>query len=183
MKKLYFSYNEIHSNIKELSSKIKIDYNPDILLAISGGGLIPARIMRSYVQKKIICIGLNYYDDQTNKKKDVVEEIQWFDLKSKEALLIKNKNILIIDEIDDTRSTLLYVIEKIRKFKPKNIGISVLYNKKKQKVGPIPNDCKYFAGYNIDDYWVIFPWDALNIVKHNILCDNLSSKPYSKCIK
>ena len=42
--KLFYSYNNIHNIIVSKSDFIK-QFNPDIILAIGGGGLIPAELL------------------------------------------------------------------------------------------------------------------------------------------
>ena len=42
-KKTFFSYAQIHSTIISLAEKVK-KFNPDVMIAIGGGGFIPARI-------------------------------------------------------------------------------------------------------------------------------------------
>ena len=46
MEKLYYTYDDISNLIKNNINKI-IDFNPDYIIAIGGGGLIPARIIRN----------------------------------------------------------------------------------------------------------------------------------------
>ena len=50
---------------------------------------------------------------------------------------INNKNILLVDEIDDTRSTLKFALERLNSLEPKDILVSVLHNKKTDKVSTI----------------------------------------------
>ena len=40
------SWDELHQNIKEMVKKIKNDkYHPDIVIALSRGGFVPARVI------------------------------------------------------------------------------------------------------------------------------------------
>ena len=51
--KIFCTYELIHLICKENVNNIISDFNPDIILAIGGGGLIPARILRSGINKPI----------------------------------------------------------------------------------------------------------------------------------
>ena len=44
--KVYFSYAQIHRTICSLVPKIK-EFKPDVIVAIGGGGYIPARMLRT----------------------------------------------------------------------------------------------------------------------------------------
>ena len=167
MNKYYISYNEIHDIIQKLSKKILKDFKPDIIIAITGGGLIPSRIIRTYLKCDILCIGVKLYDEYTNTHHGNIQTYQWFNEDFKE---LENKNVLIIDEVDDTRTTLTYVIEELNKFKPKQLAVGVIHNKLKQKKNEIPKYCKYYAGENIPDKWIVYPWETTNINEHQQNC-------------
>ena len=44
MDKLKPSYNDIHNIVKKIADKVT-EFKPDVIIAISGGGLIPARMI------------------------------------------------------------------------------------------------------------------------------------------
>ena len=86
--------------------------------------------------------------------KDNIEVLQWVDLD------LKDKNILIVDEIDDTRKTLDFCINRLKtRNNANNIGVFVLQNKLKNKVSVLDKSIEYFACENIEDKWVVYPWD------------------------
>ena len=64
------------------------------------------------------------------KTRQIPNKIQWIDEAEKK---IKNKNILLIDEIDDTRSTLSYCLKELLTYDPSEIAVCVLHNKQKEK--------------------------------------------------
>lgn len=153
--KLNYSYDQIAEIIKSKSKEI-IDVNPDYIIAIGGGGLIPARMLRPLVKKPIHVVTLALYseNDEIGEKVNI---IQWID----KSLDLKDKKILVIDEIDDTRKTMLFCIDKLREFNnANNISVFVVHNKLKDKVGEL-QDVNYISGENIEDKWVVYPWDEL----------------------
>jgi len=165
--KIYFSYSMIHRTIKKLSEEIRESgFNPELMVAIGTGGFIPARIMKTFLDIPILTVGIRYYDKE-NKLQSVPEKIQWID--EVEAKL-KGKRVLLVDEVDDTRSTLEYCLRELLKQGPQEIAVAVLHKKEKPKTGIIPPEIKrYFCGEILPDAWCCYPWDALDIDKHEML--------------
>lgn len=75
---MYFSYAQIHSAVSSLVPKVK-EFKPDVIIAIGGGGFIPARMLRTEVKVPILAVSLELYDDSTNTKNTTVKKVQWFD--------------------------------------------------------------------------------------------------------
>ncbi len=161
MDKYYLSYNEIHKLVKYLADKIKADnYDPDLIVAIGTGGFIPARILKTFLNRTILTVGIKYYDEN-NQPKEFPETIQWIDEVEKK---LTGKKVLLIDEVDDSRTTLEYCLTELLKHKPKELAVMVLHNKRKPKKGKIPNEVtRYYMGEEIDDMWIAYPWDAQDI--------------------
>ena len=164
MNKFYISYNEIHNIIQKLSEKVLKDFKPDIIISITGGGLIPSRIIRTYLKCDILCVGIKLYNADDTKNDEIIK-YQWLDHN------LENKNVLIIDEVDDTRTTLGYAIKEIKKLNPKELAVGIIHNKLKKKDSEIPKYCKYFVGENIPDKWIVYPWESKNINEHQKKCN------------
>lgn len=165
--KIYFSYNEIHRTIEQLSKQILAsDYSFDVIVAIGTGGFIPARMLKTYINKPIYTVGLSYYDEQ-DKPTDTPKKIQWIDEVENK---LEGKRILLVDEVDDTRVTLSYCLNELYSHKPEEVGVAVLHNKKKTKRAEFPVALeRYFAGREINDLWICYPWDAKDIDAHDVL--------------
>lgn len=161
----YFTYDDIHRTVAKLAMTIKESgYEPDVLVAIGSGGYIPARILKTYVQKVIFTVGISFYtEDKTTLEEP--RKVQWIDEVEKK---LKGRHILLVDEVDDTRSTLEYCIRELLSHEPASLAVAVLHNKLKPKKGVIPEGvAAYFAGENLADEWFVYPWDALDIDEHN----------------
>ena len=96
------------------------------MIAIGGGGYVPARILRSFLKRPgspnipIQAIGLSLYEtlsnsDQIEQPGTKVTRTQWLDLSSLEMSNLIGKNVLIVDEVDDTRTTLEYAVRELEK--------------------------------------------------------------------
>ncbi len=159
--KLYISYNHIHKTVKKIAKEIiEKDDVPELMVAIGTGGFIPARILKTFLNRPIYTVGISYYDLE-NKPKDSPQKIQWIDEVEKKLM---GKKVLLVDEVDDSRVTLEYCLRELIKHQPAEISIAVLHNKKKEKRGSFPEEVKrYYIGEELPDKWICYPWDADDI--------------------
>jgi hypoxanthine phosphoribosyltransferase len=158
VEKVYYSYEMLDKLCRDNGETIRKEFNPDVILAIGGGGLIPARILRNSIDVPIYVITMSTYDEN-NVSIEEPRIIQWMDFS-----ILRNKRILIVDEVDDTRKTLKYLVEKLIKednLLSDNLGFFVLQNKKKNKTIELNElDIGYYkSGENVEDKWIEYPWE------------------------
>lgn len=177
---------QVHKLCQNSAERILNDCKPNLIIAIGGGGYVPARILRSFLKKPgnpnipIQAIGLSLYETLgTETPEEVpgtkVTRTQWLDLSSLEMANLIGKNILIVDEVDDTRTTLEYAVRELQKdvdiateklgrtAEKTNFSIFVLHNKDKPKRGTLPEAVikdRYVAAVTLPDYWICYPWEA-----------------------
>ncbi|SLM35493.1 xanthine phosphoribosyltransferase 1 [Lasallia pustulata] len=171
------------------------------MIAIGGGGYVPARILRSFLKRPgsanipIQAIGLSLYesirDGPVEEPGTKVTRTQWLDLSSLEMANLVGKNILIVDEVDDTRTTLEYAVKELekdveaareklgREGEKTRFSIFVLHNKDKPKKGHLPQDMmdenRYLAAHTVSDVWICYPWEATDIDEHDRLTESQSA--------
>ncbi|KAK9382394.1 uncharacterized protein V2V93DRAFT_357171 [Kockiozyma suomiensis] len=216
VEKLFISYEYVHKLCQRSAPAIKA-FKPDLMVAIGGGGFIPARILRTFLKEPgaknipIQAIGLTLYEEigtieQTDAEKvkqaaAEAEEVkreaeglpeaeeagvevirtQWLDFNTLEthALNLIGKNILVVDEVDDTRTTLHYAISELAKdvkIQAEKLGradevtnffVFVLHNKEKPKRAHLPKEMMeaghYIAAETVEDIWIAYPWEAIDI--------------------
>ncbi len=139
--KLHISWNEFHSDVKNLAEKIKKAGNFNRIIAVSRGGLIPAGIL-SYELNIRHCDNINiqtYDDTQQRSAEDIVVDNQL-----KEA----DNKTLIIDDLSDSGQT----FRILKKIFPQACRVSV-YAKPNGK-----KDADIFARA-LPNQWIVFPWD------------------------
>lgn len=165
MEKYLFSYQDIHRTVESLAGRIKASgYRADVIVAIGSGGFIPARILRTYLGLPILAVGIAYYNER-NEPTDDPRKVQWIEEAERE---LRGKRILLVDEVDDSRSTLEYCVRELMSHEPESIAVAVLHNKLKPKRGAMPDGVAlYLAGLEIEDRWVCYPWDAKDIDAHD----------------
>ena len=177
----------MHKLCQASAEHILNEFKPNLMIAIGGGGYVPARILRSHLKKPgspnipIQAIGLSLYeqlgtDTQVEQPGTKVTRTQWLDLSSLEMSNLIGKNVLIVDEVDDTRTTLEYAVRELEKdvaaaakladrgAENTNFTIFVLHNKDKPKKGHLPDDMmkqgRYLAARTVGDVWINYPWEA-----------------------
>ncbi|KAI4143123.1 MAG: hypothetical protein LQ341_003005 [Variospora aurantia] len=198
VEKVYVTYNEVHKLCQASAGRILDGFKPNLMIAIGGGGYVPARILRSFLKRPsspnipIQAIGLSLYEQlPSSKPTDPVEtpgtkvtRTQWLNLSSLEMTNLVGKNILIVDEVDDTRTTLEYAVRELQKdvetaaqklgsSEKTQFSIFVLHNKDKAKKGHLPQDMmdeeRYLAARTVSDVWICYPWEATDIDEHDKL--------------
>ncbi len=162
--KFYVSYNTVHKLVKGLAEKILASgFDPDVIVAIGSGGFIPARIIKTFINRPIYAVGISYYG-LDNKHRTHPTKIQWID---EVADQLKGKKVLLIDEVDDTRATLAYCVGELLSYAPEEIAVLVLHNKLKKKDVEFPPEIlRYYPAMEIGDQWIKYPWDAEDIDEH-----------------
>jgi hypoxanthine phosphoribosyltransferase len=165
MEKYFFTYEDIHETAWSIAERVKASgFRPDVIVAIGSGGFIPARIMRTFLRKPILAVGIAYYDAE-DRPSEQPRKVQWIEEAEKK---LSGKRILLVDEVDDSRATLEYCVRELLRHGPEEIAVAVLHDKRKPKRGALPPEVRhYFAGREIEDRWVCYPWDAGNIRAHN----------------
>ena len=60
--KYYLSYGQIHETVKRLATEMTAaGFDPEVIVAIGTGGFIPARILKTFVNRPIYAVGISYY--------------------------------------------------------------------------------------------------------------------------
>ena len=123
-------------------------FNPDFVIAIARGGLLPAGAL-AYALGTKSCGSLNvefYSDIETT----LPEPILLPPLLDNEPLI--GKNVLLVDDVADSGRTLALVVGLLE-----NVGVIVktatLYSKPRSVIEP-----DFF--WRKTDRWIVFPWSA-----------------------
>ena len=196
--KTFVSYNQLHRLIRRTFEKNELvqRFSPTLIVAISAGGFLPARILRHLIKSKtgqkslsIQTIGLSLYENDDRQ----ISKTQWISSDYRRdplPICFSGENILIVDEVDETRTTLSYAVRELKNdierqrisfehdqktwIEPK-IGIFVVHNKNVPKQAELPDEIMknfYFVGENVGSQWIVYPWDALDIDEHTRLAEN-----------
>jgi hypoxanthine phosphoribosyltransferase len=163
---LFPTWEELHSYAKDVSNKIKKSgFHPDIIIGLSRGGLVPARLLSDFLHiKKCYTIKVDHWGLTATKDGQA---------KVSQSLNVDltGKNVLIVDDITDTGQSMMLSRDHIAGLKPKEIRTATLIHLKTSKFMPD------FYGREMDWFWIIFPWnrreDLVNLTQK---IENLSEK-------
>jgi pyrimidine operon attenuation protein/uracil phosphoribosyltransferase len=117
---------QIEDKIKRISYEIYEENSDDESIIICGieknGSIIAKKVIKEL--ESICNIKIDFISVALNKKKP----LNTVEIKSKKSI-IKDKSIILIDDVSNTGRTLIYVINELTKFEPKKINTSILVNR------------------------------------------------------
>ena len=118
--------SQIEDKIKRISYEIYEENFDDKSIIICGieknGSIIAKKIIKEL--ESICNIKIEFISIALNKKKP----LNTVEIKSKKNI-IKDKSIILIDDVSNTGRTLIHVINELTKFEPKKINTSILVNR------------------------------------------------------
>ena len=126
---LQLSYNEVHQLIAKTATKIHdSSFSADIIVAIGGGGFIPARILRTFIPRPLVAVSISRYA-VGEKPLEKPIRLQWIDGIEK---LINGSRVLLVDEVDDEGTTLADVADGMLQAGAVEVATFVLHYKRKK---------------------------------------------------
>ncbi|MFP3189838.1 MAG: phosphoribosyltransferase [Thermoproteota archaeon] len=146
------TWNQLYKDIVTLSDKIKSSgYKPDIIVAIARGGWVVGRILSDLLdQPNVTDMHIKFYTDvaETLREPIIIETI---------GKDVSNKNVLIVDDVSDTGSSLKKACSYINESKPNQIKVATVYIKPWTDFIP-----DYYT--RVIDKWIIYPYEVKETV-------------------
>lgn len=154
----YFDWNEISEIVKNMSQNIKKDYNPEIIISVVRGGMIPGVILSHALNiRKVENIkSIETISDEINaiKQEPIVDE----NINLSE---IRGKKVLIIDDILGSGATIRKIKEEVKKWKPEELRTAICVvneqNWEKSNRSNYNAEIEYIG--KAVRGWVVFPWE------------------------
>ncbi|MEM4476290.1 MAG: phosphoribosyltransferase [Desulfurococcaceae archaeon] len=147
----------------ELAMKVlESNYMPQLIVAISRGGLIPARIVSDVlgVYELYAVRSTLYMHGKAIGSKPLINA-------HLPVELIKGRRVLIVDEVVDTGTTMVNTIDCLRKLDPFEVRTAVIHYKSSKSV--------YRPDYYIAELkewkWIYYPWSLVETL-WDILASN-----------
>jgi hypoxanthine phosphoribosyltransferase len=139
---------QIKTRVNEIAQTITRDYKGEDVLVV--GVLKGAFLFLSDLIRLIdLPITVDFIIASSYVKKGTTGDIQiHYDIRE----IVKNKAVLIVEDIVDTGFTIKYLIEQIAKKSPKSIKVCTLLNKKDKRQVEVPLD---YVGFEIPDLFVV----------------------------
>ena len=123
------------------------NYNYDAIIGVARGGMIPATRLAYLLNKPLYCCSIKSY---TDKEQDAIELLQF-------PLITKSlKNVLIVDDINDTGNTFQYIDNMFKKYVS---GCKYDFLSLFKKPGTLFPNADY-CEESPNNTWLIFPWES-----------------------
>lgn len=147
------SWSDVEKKVDILAEKVVGDgYAVDTIIGVLRGGVIVANLLSDVLDvREVYVVGCRSYKGTEAGELKVYHDLVLGGL--------EGRNVLLVDDIADTGSTLDAAVEKLIKPRnPKKIKTATLFRKPWSK---------YCPTYCVDttNGWVVFPWERFEAVK------------------
>jgi len=150
---LTLGWNEIEEASLTIAEKIvSSGFTPQVIVGVLRGGWIPARMLSDLLDvKEVGALEIKFYRGiEERSERPVITQPLVCD--------IKDKNVLIVDDVADTGKSLQVALGAVSLYGPKLIKTASLYTKPWSVIVPD----FYYAQ---TDKWIIFPWEMRETVQ------------------
>jgi uncharacterized protein len=139
MNKKYYNWEEFLVDIKKIHASIEDEF--DCIIGISKGGIIPVGIMSQLMMNDQVYL-VSYRGGGEGKEIESTKDSHPD---------LKNKKVLLIDDVSDNGNTLLSAKTDLEKL-GNQVTTACLHYKSHTKLIP-----DYFASQEND--WIVYPWE------------------------
>ena len=165
MKKIYHTWLDVEHQTQEILRQITLDgWRPDYVVGLTRGGLVPANLISQFLGCRMETLKVSLRDgEQQETNCWMAEDAFGYDSDTR-------KNILIVDDINDTGATLNWIrqdwMSSCFATSPvwegiwgNNVRVAVLVDNEASK-SEIPIS---YSAVDInkaqEDSWIVFPWE------------------------
>jgi len=127
-------------------------FTPQVIVGVLRGGWIPARMLSDLLDvKEVGALEIKFYRGvEERSERPVITQPLVCD--------VKDKNVLIVDDVADTGKSLQVALGAVSLYGPKLIKTASLYTKPWSVIVP-----DFYYGHT--DKWIIFPWEKRETVQ------------------
>jgi hypoxanthine phosphoribosyltransferase len=162
MKKTYLTYHDIEQSVQSITRNILLsDWRPEYVVGITRGGLLPATLISQYLRIPMHTLNVSLRDGQPGEDN---ESNCWM---AEDAL--NGKNILVVDDINDTGATLQWIVDDwCNSCRPQSGEWDRVFKSNVRFAAIVNNEASEFTNLSFssllinkaeDDVWIQFPWE------------------------
>jgi hypoxanthine phosphoribosyltransferase len=142
-----FSFEEAEFALSSIARSIQESgFHPDTIVGISRGGLVPARLLSDLLDVRDVRILIvSFYDSpgKTLREPQIPYPLPGG---------IRGKNVLLVDDISDTGSSMKAAMEHLLSLSPKSIKGASIHLKETSSFTP-----DFFFAKSTK--WIVYPWE------------------------
>jgi xanthine phosphoribosyltransferase len=166
MKKVYVSWRDVEQQVQDVSQQIWIDnWRPDYVVGITRGGLVPGNLLSQYLDCPMHTLKVSLRDG------DDTESNLWMAEDAANPIIESRKNILIVDDINDSGATLNWIMDDWasscavysdddwKEVWGVNVRFAVLYDNEASKANQAVSYSAITVNKHEDPQWIVFPWE------------------------
>lgn len=177
IKKKYYTYNDVHTWMHSIAKQVYKDkWQPDYIVGLTRGGLVPAVILSNMLDIPMHTLKVALRDNADTESNLWMPEDAWGYSSDCDGSPVfdkhKQKNILIVDDLNDTGATFNWIMQDWQRSCLPNsdhwgtvwgknvkfaVGIDNLSSNFNRKV----DYCAEEINKAEDDTWCVFPWETL----------------------
>jgi len=168
------SWKDIERWSMDIVKKVKESgYDPEIVIGLARGGLVPARLIADYLNiKDLYAVKTEHWGltATPDGKARLAQGLQ---------VSIEGRKVLVVDDITDTGQSLKIALDHIKEHKPSHIKSATLLHITHSKYVP-----DYYSEEVPEDNWTwfIFPWNVYEDMR-NLIPKTLYKPKTAKEIK
>lgn len=169
MKKDYYTWGKIESSCKEIANQLKKDeFVPDYIVGITRGGAIPAIMISNLLKIPMRPLEVSLRDSGvTVSATDLAEDAAGYDPEKQVFNDERRKNILIVDDINDSGATINWIktdwekscgrFNKWNEIWHKNVKFATVTNNLASSA--TVDYATVYINKLVNPCWIVFPWE------------------------
>jgi hypoxanthine phosphoribosyltransferase len=143
------TWEDLDDLVARLAERLAAEPAPDVVLAISRGGLVPAGMLAYRLGWRNMLVGsVVVYDDEGR-----MGAASFLEFPHDEQL--RGKRVVVVDEVWDSGTTIAAVVERIRAAGGEPVTAVLHYKPKRSRVPLTPDHAVVET-----DAWVVYPFKA-----------------------
>jgi hypoxanthine phosphoribosyltransferase len=150
------SWNQIYRLLLKLAEAVrKSGFEPNVIVGVSRGGWIPARIMSDLLETpKLANVTAEFYVGvaETKRESSITQPV---------SVSVKDKKVLVVDDVADTGESLKLVNSHLKNQGASEIKIATIYYKPWSIIVP-----HYYEKET--RCWIVFPWEQKETVRKTV---------------